>query len=529
MKPNILLIVTDQEYAHPQLPEGYRLPHHERLQARGVTFDNFQATTTLCTPSRACLYTGQHTPRNGMYENDNFAFVGAMSTDIPTMGTLLREQGYDTAYKGKWHLGQLSFEQTTADTLEPYGFGDFQTNGDTHGRQQEGATRDAKFADEAIAWLENRTEADTPFLLAVNFINPHDVMFFRSGPQHSKSMMALADAPEIPQYQQQWDVPFPVSFNEQAETQPPFVAAYKAATSQVYGLIPDDDIAHWQRHLNYYYNCLQDVDAQLGRLLDCLETTALLDNTIVVYLSDHGDMAGAHGLTQKGNVLYRELVNVPLIVAHPNGAQGQRTQAAGSMVDILPTMLAWVGAEVDLPELIGSSLADVVQNPDTVGPRGSIDARGTGALFTYDNLHTYDPDWMRANGRHVVEIGPDGIRVGPAERYERDIDKVFAKHGLPDTTRRNMARGVFDGRYKLVRHFAIDNYNLPHTLAELYADNDVALFDLLEDPHEMVNLANTAHPDYDEALVAEMNAKLNALIAAEIGVDESPYGLKRID
>ena len=84
MKPNILLIVTDQEYAHPQLPEGYSLPNHDRLKARGVSFDNFQATTTLCTPSRACLYTGQHTPNNGMFEMDNFCYVGAMSTELPT-------------------------------------------------------------------------------------------------------------------------------------------------------------------------------------------------------------------------------------------------------------------------------------------------------------------------------------------------------------------------------------------------------------------------------------------------------------
>ncbi len=88
-----------------------------------------------------------------------------------------------------------------------------------------------------------------------------------------------------------------------------------------------------------------------------------------------------------------------------------------------------------------------------------------------------------------------------------------------------MLRGVFDGRYKLIRYFAIDNYHLPETVEALLANNDVALYDLVNDPHEMVNLAHPEHPNYDEALLAQMNEKLNRLILAEIGEDKSPYGL----
>ena len=88
-----------------------------------------------------------------------------------------------------------------------------------------------------------------------------------------------------------------------------------------------------------------------------------------------------------------------------------------------------------------------------------------------------------------------------------------------------MLRAVFDGRYKLIRHFAIDNYHLPETVATLLEQNDVALYDLANDPHEMVNLACPEHPQYDATLLAEMNVKLNGLISAEIGADTSPYGL----
>jgi hypothetical protein len=78
---------------------------------------------------------------------------------------------------------------------------------------------------------------------------------------------------------------------------------------------------------------------------------------------------------------------------------------------------------------------------------------------------------------------------------------------------------VFDGRHKFVRYFAINEHNEPATVEELYADNDVALYDLVDDPNEMTNLADRESPGYDEALVASMNTKLNQRIRAEIGAD----------
>ncbi len=99
---NILMIVTDQEQfmALDQLPIGYRLPGHEKLQARGVTFENHQIASCVCTPSRSVIYTGLHIQNNGMFDNTNFPWSNDLSTDIPTIGDLLRANGYYTAYKG---------------------------------------------------------------------------------------------------------------------------------------------------------------------------------------------------------------------------------------------------------------------------------------------------------------------------------------------------------------------------------------------------------------------------------------------
>ena len=110
-KPNILLIVTDQEYAHQALPVDLSLPNRERLRARGVTFNNHQVTTTVCTPSRSVMWTGQHTPFTRMFDNTNFAWIEDMRADpetLPTIGHMLRDLGYYTAYKGKWHESEFA-------------------------------------------------------------------------------------------------------------------------------------------------------------------------------------------------------------------------------------------------------------------------------------------------------------------------------------------------------------------------------------------------------------------------------------
>ncbi|MCP4358448.1 MAG: sulfatase-like hydrolase/transferase [Chloroflexi bacterium] len=103
-KPNILIIVTDQEYAHQSLPSGLTLPNRQRLHDRGTTFNNHQVTTTVCTPSRSVMWTGQHTPFTRMTDNTNLAWIEDIRADpesLPTIGHMLRDLGYYTAYKGK--------------------------------------------------------------------------------------------------------------------------------------------------------------------------------------------------------------------------------------------------------------------------------------------------------------------------------------------------------------------------------------------------------------------------------------------
>jgi arylsulfatase len=303
------------------------------------------------------------------------------------------------------------------------------------------------------------------------------------------------------------------------------VQNYKFLSDGAYGKIPVEREDMWHNHVNYYINCMIDVDRHIGAMLDALEESGQAENTVIIFTSDHGEMGGAHHLRQKGSVAFRETVNVPLIIVDPRHRGGVRTEAVGSHLDLVPTTLAYAG----LPEgemrqrysfLKGQNLSGVATDPDSDGPRGSSENPGRGSLYTYDMIMTIDMEWLQRNAPKVLDMAAAeaGLEFHRGTEAFREIVEDI---GLPDTEKREVFRGIFDGRYKLIRYFGLAHYNLPQSVEELLADNDVALYDLQGDPGETNNLSNPDNPDYDESLLADMNAKLNALITAEIGEDKA--------
>ncbi len=534
-KPNILVIVTDQEYAHQALPAGVTLPNRDRLRARGVTFNNYQATTTVCTPSRSVMLTGQHTPSTRMFDNTNFAWIDDMRADpvtLPTIGHCLRELGYYTVYKGKLHLAEFAPGDTT-DAMEPYGFSEYQEWGDVIGAPMDGLKKDPLIAQDAAGWLKNRAPevaASQPWYLTVNFVNPHDVMYFDTDDEEMvqvKGTIPIFAAPDTPLYRQKWPTTLPGSFFDDLEQQPPAIRNYKRLCDMVYGRIPIDRRDMWHNHINYYLNCLLDVDRHIGTVLEALEASGQAENTVIIFTADHGEMAGAHHLRQKGSVAFKETVNVPLVIVDPRLPGGVRTEAAGSHLDLVPTTLAYAGLpEAEMreryPFLAGHDLSALVKNPASAGPRGSPEAPGKGCLMTYDMIATIDGEWINRNAPRVF----DQAAAQAGLEFHRGLDEFIAmldEVGLPNPDKREMFRAVFDGRYKLVRYFGLGHFNTPRTVQELLANNDVALYDLLLDAEEMNNLADPQNPAYSEELLATMNAKLNALIEAEIGEDKALF------
>lgn len=531
-RPNILILCMDQWQTHMQVPDDVEFPAMERLEAQGVSFDRAYCTVPICTPSRATMWTGVHAVHTGLWDNTNFAWVGELSQDIPTIGHMLRQQGYYTAFKGKWHLSMVPQGE---DALERYGFSDYQQWGEMFGAPLQGHTHDGTATFETIDWLETKgSHLDQPWLLISSLINPHDIMFFQSDPieqPHPNGAIAGIQTTEqrLGWFEKQWDVTLPDNFDDDLALQAPGVRLYKENIDLNFGQVPDDRSDLWLKRRNYLINCMRRVDAEFLRILETLDRLNLWENTVVVLTSDHGEMNGAHRMTQKGNIHFDEATVVNLTVCAPDGQRGQRTAAIGSLLDLAPTLLAFAGLSDEeiaerFPHLNGRNLRPVVLDPDQSGPRGSSTAPGDGALICWDSLNSLDTDWVLTGALSALSdmtLKPPTEQVDKAAQM-RDAGATF---GAPDFKKRTFFRAVVDGQYKLVRWFCPLEYANPSTLDELYANSDVTLHDLVNDPGEMENLAHPDHPNHAPELVERMLAKLHALVLHEIGDDTAPFDI----
>ena len=517
---NILMIVTDQERYMPRkdLPSGYRLPGHERLYAQGVTFENHQIASCVCTPSRAVLYTGQHIQHNGMFDNTNFPWSGSLSTDIDTLGDLMRSQGYYTAYKGKWHLTEEfetanelhSPERLLSAEMEEYGFSDYMGIGDIIGHTEGGYLHDDVISATSRSWLRGKGQQlqaeEKPWFMAVNLVNPHDVMFYNTDlpgqqKQSGKTMFRLNREPNYALYQQQWDVSLPGSRNQPIDEagRPKCHLDFRDSNAAMLGAIPNED-NRWQRLNNYYFNCIQDVDSNIADILDELDALGIADNTIVIFTSDHGELAGAHGLVGKGATAYREQNHVPLTVIHPAYAGNKRCKAVTSHVDIATTLISMAGGDPEaISALPGKDISSLLDNPEAA----STGALRDGALYNFNMLGFIDRDFITNVGNFMANGGT------PADLSSQGFK--------PDLKKRGAIRSICDGRYRFSRYFSPLEHNTPKSIEQLFNNNDVELYDLINDPLELQNLAVNSN-EYGEVILT-MNAKLNLLIEAEVGED----------
>ncbi|MCU0988721.1 MAG: sulfatase-like hydrolase/transferase [Xanthomonadales bacterium] len=521
--PNILFVFTDQERHFSRWPKRLDLPGHERLARTGTCFQQHHIGATMCTSSRSIMMTGLQTADNRMSENLDVPWVKDLATDIPTLGHMLRKAGYYTAYKGKWHLTRAFDQQFPpvrlfTKEMEAYGFSDYVSPGDVVGHTLGGYSFDHVIAGSAISWLRRvgrpLTDGNTPWALTVSLVNPHDIMYFNTDApgqrvqDNGRLLSVAAPAPRNSAYAEEWDMPIPSSLTQSFDEagRPAAHGEFAQAWDYVLGHIPAEE-ERWQRFNNFYINSIRSVDAQLTAILTELDALGLSDNTIVVYTADHGEAGGAHGLRGKGPFAYRETFHVPLYVVHPDVRGGQTCGALTAHIDLVPSLLALAGAdrtkaaEFANRELPGRDFTTVLNDPRNA----SVDAVRDAALFTYSGLASNDGDLMgfiaaaRAAGKDPgAELKTAGFR--------------------PDLGKRGTVRSVFDGRYTFSRYFSPTEHHRPTSLDELYTHNDLELYDRENDPAEVTNLAADRAANGD--LVLAMSAKLERLIAAEIGVDD---------
>ena len=489
---NILFITADQEHYFDEAPAGTNWKARALLAEMGTTFEKHYACSNMSTSSRSVMFTGMHIPQTGMIDNTDFAFQGAMDDSLTTVGDMMRDAGYYSALKGKWHLGDASIlnDEARLTDLDDYGYSDWGGK-DYIGSLHEGHEIDPVVVSETVEWL-NTTGSKLngegkPFFLQVNMINPHDIMDYDNTGYESPNM-ELGGKPDDPLYDTAYDVPVPSSWNFDlsAEDVPDAMRIYQKHWGLYTGVIKDPDL--WQDYQNYYFNCIQDSDNNLMELLDYLKENKMMENTVIVFTADHGEMHGSHAVKGKGGFLYENNIHVPLIIVHPDYEGGRRISSVTSHIDLAPTIVDLA----DIPDekkkeitagLPGHSLLPLIN--------GSQEKVRDASLFCFEMLSFT-----------AIDFGND---------EEGNVTRTL------NLDSRGMVRGITTDRYKFVRYFSPLDFNIPQTPEDLFEHNDVQLFDLEADPEELHNLA--ADPETNKELILEMNELLNETIKQEIGED----------
>jgi arylsulfatase A-like enzyme len=283
--PNILLIIADQHTGSVMTQRGYShitTPGIDKIADSGVTFTRAYTPYPVCKAYRKSMMTGLMPSKI------------ADATEHPSIGNTLRESGYETVYHGKWHVGETRISRVE----DWHGFETYD------GRQNDTTTRER-----VVDFI--RQEHDRPFFLVTAFMNPHDAC------ELARNMSGVED-----DYK---DEPIDVS-NVPLEDTPPLPANFAIPSNEaegfalrrnpergtsMFGKHPTKDWGEleWRRYMYGYDRLLEMVDAHIKLVIDELEAQGLLDNTVIIYTSDHGDGHASHQWNQK-MTFYEEAINV---------------------------------------------------------------------------------------------------------------------------------------------------------------------------------------------------------------------------
>jgi len=332
-RPNLLLIMTDQQ-THDALScagnKWVKTPAMDSLAANGVRFAQTICAYPVCSPSRGSIFTSRMPHETGVRLN-----AKAIADGIPTMGEIFRDAGYKTVYGGKWHLPK-SFDGMTAFEKLIGGSG-------------QGKDMDAPLAAACAKWLRNAPAE--PFLMVASFMNPHDICEWIREHEGTHEYPDTASHPPIP-------ANLAVDPDEPACIQYHRTAKYDLM-SQAVAIASQWREADVRKYLHDYYRMVEDVDKQISILLDALREKKLDQNTIVIFVSDHGEGMCAHRWAQKAS-FYEESVRVPMIISGPGIKPRVDNQTLASLTDILPTFCDYAGIPAPKP-IRGASLRKAIE------------------------------------------------------------------------------------------------------------------------------------------------------------------------
>ncbi|MEM7492680.1 MAG: sulfatase [Pseudomonadota bacterium] len=338
-RPNVIVIlVDDQRYdAFGALNASLKTPSLDRLLSEGVRYENAFVTTSLCSPSRASIMSGQAMRNHGIVDNNSPTPEGFQPFSV-----LLDEAGYDTAFIGKWHMGNadnspkdgfdhwVSFEgQGNYGTTDAFGRPSvFNVNGET---VQQTMYISDELTDYAVRWLQDRSSS--PFLLFLS----HKAVHLPFTPAERHSDLYRNTSFPLPQNARPDDRsgPRPMWLTTQNNS-------WHGSDFAFYSDRPLEEI---QRS---YYAALSGVDESTGRILDTVNVIDSQRDTVIIYTSDNGFMFGEHGLVDK-RAAYEASMRVPFVIHAPNRFEGGTVSPVlARNIDIAPTILSL--ADVEIPD-----------------------------------------------------------------------------------------------------------------------------------------------------------------------------------
>lgn len=388
-RPNILWICTDQQRFDTisALGNSYvSTPNIDKLVAQGVSFTRAYCQSPICTPSRGSFMTGMYPSRVHVMGNGNDYFPD----DPPVVTKLLRDAGYDCGLIGKLHLagafgrveprvddGYRYWKYSHAprdDWSEGHDYADWVK---AKGYSLKELTMDLEGVPEELhqtTWCAEMTidfireHAQTPWLASVNIYDPHPPFnppaSYREqfepddmpGPLFQESDLQQQARLEAVDFQSKGRNP------DELDIKNPIIPLTPGAEFETQQTLGDRDAKTLQAA---YYAMIKLIDDQLGRILQALDETGQRDNTVITFMSDHGEMLGDHGLIQKGCRFYEGLVHVPMIWSWPKRfLTDNRQNALVELTDIAPTLLELADANVP-DNLQGHSLLSMLTGEST--------------------------------------------------------------------------------------------------------------------------------------------------------------------
>lgn len=482
-QPNILFIFSDDHAYQAISAYGGRLkdiaptPNIDRLANEGIRFDRCYVTNSICAPSRATILTGKHSHLNGVIDN-RVEFDGSQLT----FPKLLREQGYQTAIVGKWHL-----------KTEPTGFDYWQVlPGQGHYynpdfRTPEGIIRETGYVtdiitDKALNWLKDGRDKKKPFMLMLQHKAPHrewspairhinifdDVEFpepdnlfddysGRGTAAHKQDMtldktMRLDEDLKMPPEKGDSMLFTRIHNRMNDEQREAWEKAYKKKIEHFRKTRPEGkDLIRWKykRYMEDYLGCIRAVDENVGRVLDYLKESGLEKNTVVVYSSDQGFYLGEHGWFDK-RWMYEESYKTPLLVRWPGVVKpGSVNEDLVSNLDFAQTFLD-IGGGPDPEEMQGESLVPLLKGKTPPDWRESLyyhyyefpgahSVRRHEGVSTrrYKLLHFYDlGEWemydLQTDPLEMKSVYGDPAYTEVQDFLHKELERLRAYYKLPE-------------------------------------------------------------------------------------------------